>query len=476
MTGIKTMRKASLVSETQRNNAVASGSVSRDLSKKPLPEVGDYLVRPGKGVFVVASRKYIQLHQSQFLDLRPVEVDTASMHINKIPVAVAQTLDLRPPASRAHLEVAMSALLPNGRVKDKPAVKRKRGSGVSDYHQRKLELQEAVRSSDLIDVGQAIRDAINRAPKGNVCQTDRELIGLGMKLMAKELCFATQLSLQDCEHYIKLLAEKGLKKGQDIWPEKAGKRTPSSMSEHEFFRYFGIAMDDAADPRSSLEPTTMKRHIALPNRFEHRYQKEEAPLVLEEKKRGRPSSKPAPMMMKQEIVKEPVKPAVIKPVVAKVEPKLVASEIEKPITAMKVEPKKVESKPVTEKAPKVIVEKVRKAVLSKPIAPPSQEFPTAYAQHQELLSFLGAESRFVTLSGPKRLAFNVGAKLVSEQVMSLEAFAAYSQTSLRDPRRSAQILDETSILLRNQAVQSLRSELIKHGYNKELELPLFNPI
>ncbi len=179
-------------------------------------EVGDKVVHPAHGAGVVAGIEEKTL-LDEFTHYYVIQLAATEMRL-MIPVKTAQAIGLRPVAKPAQVKAIYNTL------QSKPR------DLVNDFKKRQAILTEQLKSGDILDVAEVVRDLFWRNEINPLSPTESRQLESAKQQLASELSLAEDIEVEECLARIDRLLQRSAEAKKQAAPGALALDRPDSDS------------------------------------------------------------------------------------------------------------------------------------------------------------------------------------------------------------------------------------------------------
>lgn len=177
-------------------------------------EVGDKVVHPAHGAGVIAAIEEKEL-LDEFTHYYIIELAATQMKL-MIPVKTAEDIGLRPVASPAQVEAIYETLGSTPR------------DLINDFKKRQAILTEQLKSGNIVDVAEVVRDLYWRNEDSPLSPTESRQLENAKQQLAGELSLAEDVEVEDSIVHIDGILERSVKMSQQEAEEAAIEKVAAS--------------------------------------------------------------------------------------------------------------------------------------------------------------------------------------------------------------------------------------------------------
>lgn len=171
-------------------------------------EVGDKVVHPAHGAGVVARIEEKELLEG-FTSYYIIELAATDMKL-MIPVRTAEEIGLRPVARPAQIEAIYRTLQSEPR------------DLINDFKKRQALLTEQLKSGDIVDVAEVVRDLYWRNLASQLSPTESRQLESAKQQLAGELSLAEDIAVEESLAQIDRLLQQAVEKSRSTVPVLVG--------------------------------------------------------------------------------------------------------------------------------------------------------------------------------------------------------------------------------------------------------------
>lgn len=170
-------------------------------------EVGDKVVHPAHGAGVIAAIEEKAL-VDEFTHYYVIQLAATDMKL-MIPVSTAEAIGLRPVARAAQVDRIYKTLQSAPR------------DLINDFKKRQAILTEQLKSGDIIDVAEVVRDLYWRNEENPLSPTESRQLESARQQLASELSLAEDVDVEDSLARIDLLLRRSVETSRLATPDPA---------------------------------------------------------------------------------------------------------------------------------------------------------------------------------------------------------------------------------------------------------------